>query len=101
MNFYYFLWGNSFQFTTCTSVYGQLNGTNHGAFIATKYGMGGEGKDELINTLVYLAQTSFDILSSSAGLNTRSLGAPIYSGDRASGRHAAERFTSCGRSDLS
>ena len=25
------------------------------AFIATKYGMGGEGKDKLINTLVYLA----------------------------------------------
>ena len=26
-----------------------------GAFIATKYGIGGEGKDKLINTLVYLA----------------------------------------------
>ena len=63
--------------------------------------MGGEGKDKLINTLVYLDRISFDIKSSSAGLNTRSLGAPFYSGDRASGRHPAERFTSCGRCDLS
>ena len=37
------------------------------AFIATKYGMGGEGKDKLINTLVYLTN---DIDFSSVSLKS-------------------------------
>ena len=53
---------------------GASNLRHQGAFIATKHGMEGEEKDKLINTLVYLVRTSFDIQSSSAGLNTRSLG---------------------------